>query len=155
MDARTIAIKTAIEKMVLAIRPILNEVFEAGQVENMAAIQRAMATIGSFPQTPPVSPPSGTALGTSSKDGRAPRGAVRLAVMKVLRAYEPRGATMNEIITAIDSAGTEVSGVSARNELNRKKGVLYAQSDNGEWSIKPGAITQTDEAIAAEADNES
>ncbi|HWB46272.1 MAG TPA: hypothetical protein VG900_12585 [Hyphomicrobiaceae bacterium] len=142
------------ENLRQTIRPILEQVFEDGGLENMAAIQRAMNAINPLPTSkPPVSPPEGTALGPTGKDGRAPRGAVRRAVMTLLKGRHPAGATMNEIINSIDRIDPEVSGISARNELTRNKDKYYWQDPKGEWHLMETEVMQADIEDLAETES--
>lgn len=144
-DAKRQAVDGAIEQLVAAVRkslnqslrPVLEQVFDAGQIENMAAIQRAMHQIPiRQPTSPPVSPPASATTGTPGKDGRSPRGTIRRAVVSVLAAA-PEGLTAAEIVADATKVAPSISSGGIHNELNRQKGQIYL-NENGRWRLVPG-----------------
>jgi hypothetical protein len=151
VDAKTAAVDKAANDIARSvakavsesIRPHLEALFDAGQVENMAALQRAMhSLVSNIPPIPPISLSHQEALGTPSKDGRAPRGAVRVAVMAVLR-MNPQGLTTTQISEMAPMHDPRINGLSASNELHRNKGTLYKQGNNGLWTAIGAADAET------------
>lgn len=59
-----------------------------------------------------------------------------MAVLKALWGQQS-GLTTPEVMAAAEKLDPTISGISASNELNRKKGDLYINVD-GRWQIKPG-----------------
>jgi hypothetical protein len=83
----------------------------------------------------------------TAKDGRAPRGAVRVAVTKLLQSRGEAGASTSEIANSVHlfSDGAAISGFSASNELRRNKGTIYRQDASGNWHLMPKEKAVDDE----------
>ena len=145
-DAKSRAVDGAIEQLVAAVRkslnqslrPVLEQVFDAGQIENMAALQRAMHQLPvQPPTTTPMTPPAAATSGTPGKDGRAPRGSIRKIVIPILVAAPPEGLTAAEIVAGARKVDPSLSSGGVHNELNRQKGRVYV-NEEGRWRLMPG-----------------
>ncbi|GEM_PF-2406719 len=150
MSAKDQAIKnamTTIEKALsetlgLTLPKVMSELFDAGGIEYATALQKAMQSVGSM--NDPVRSIVGGAMLTSNtlnttgeqgKDGRAPRGAVRRAVLSALLPH-PAGLTASEIVSQAQEIDPSISAGGIHNELNRKKGTIYI-NEGGLWRTPP------------------
>lgn len=115
---------------------VMGDLFEAGGAAYAAALQQAMHSM-SPPLHPvlPVSPPEAPTSATPGKDGRAPRGSVRRAVLTVLLP-KPDGLTAAEVVARAREIDPSISAGGIHNELNRQKGTIYDNED-GRWRTPP------------------
>ncbi|RWM36602.1 hypothetical protein [Mesorhizobium sp.] len=121
----------AIQAVLKAVSDAYADGYAAGRADAIQAIMKAATAnvaVGIADRAP---------VETSAKDGRAPRGAVRVAVVKLLESRGDAGATTSEIVNSVHlfSEGAAISGVSASNELHRNKGKLYTQDAMGNWHL--------------------
>ncbi|UYN99285.1 MAG: hypothetical protein KIT02_15405 [Devosia sp.] len=144
MSPKERAVQTAIATIEKAVRKALDaalpqvmaDLFDAGGAAYAAALQQAMHSM-STPLHPvlPVSPPETQTPGAPGKDGRAPRGSIRRAVLTVLLP-KPDGLTASEVVTQAQEIDPSISAGGIHNELNRQKGMIYINED-GRWRVPP------------------
>ena len=138
-----LTIEKALAKTLATVLPkVMGELFDAGGVEYAAALQRAMQSVSPTGEVrrsliggaglPAV---SAKGIGTVGKDGRAPRGSVRRAVLTVLLP-NPEGLAASEVVARAQEIDPSISVGGIHNELNRQKGMIYINED-GRWRVPP------------------
>ncbi|WP_137151229.1 hypothetical protein [Devosia sp. FKR38] len=142
-DAIT-TIEKALSKALDNVLPkVMSDLFEAGGAEYAKALQRAMQSVGSdsiFPRSiaggvTNLHPVSRQENAMPSKDGRAPRGSVRRAVLTVLLP-RPEGLAATEVVAEAQKVDPSISAGGIHNELNRQKGMIYL-NEEGRWRVPP------------------
>jgi hypothetical protein len=136
----TDTIQVSVAKHLASVLPkVIGEAFDAGGMEYAAALQRAMGAIAipniALPEPRPAAIQEGS-LGETSKDGRAPRGSVRKAVVAAISPH-PQGVPAVELVARALEIDPSISTGGIYNELNRQKGKIYVNED-GRWRLVPG-----------------
>lgn len=139
-----LTIEKALSRALGSVLPkVMGDLFDAGGVEYANALRRAMQSVSPdhiFPR--PIVGGAANLQSISqqenaapSKDGRAPRGSVRRAVLTVLLP-KPEGLTTAEVVTQAQVIDPSISVGGIHNELNRQKGMIY-DNENGRWRVPP------------------
>ncbi|GAB5427369.1 MAG: hypothetical protein Devi2KO_08280 [Devosia indica] len=136
-------IEKALSETLKATMPkVMGELFDAGGNEYAIALQRAMRSVGPLGESPrslvgsaglPLNLAKTT--GAQGKDGRAPRGSVRRAVLSVLLP-NPEGLAASDIVARAQEIDPSISAGGIHNELNRQKGTIYV-NEGGLWRVPP------------------
>jgi hypothetical protein len=126
----------AFDAVRIAIDAAYEQGYAAGRADALKAIMRAASDNLGLAESSPASKVE-TRAEPEAKTDRAPRGAVRQAVINMLKTIGDKGATTTEITSRVHefSDGIELSGLSASNELQRQKGKLYSQDSSGYWHL--------------------
>ena len=148
-------IEKALSETLKATMPkVMGEVFDAGGNEYAIALQRAMRSVGPLGESPRSLVGSAglplnlaKATGAQGKDGRAPRGSVRRAVLSVLLP-NPEGLAASDIVARAQEIDPSISAGGIHNELNRQKGTICA----GDSTISAARISAKHYLWLARAD---
>lgn len=138
------SIEKAVRKALDAVLPqVMSDLFDAGGAEYANALQRAMHSVSTDHLVPrsligaatSIQPASQKGHAKQSKDGRAPRGSVRRAVLSVLLP-NPNGLSASEVVSRAQQVDPSISVGGIQNELNRQKGIIY-RNEGGVWWVPP------------------
>lgn len=131
------------------LRQFLSDVFAAGvktgaERMRIAIIQAAQVAPDGPEQTHQVTADLHSSSSMHAKADRAPRGAVRAAIQRVLA--DSPGITEQDLGLKVNQYDPEVSAKSMGGELRRKRGELY-RSEGGRWFL----ITENGNEKAADS----
>jgi len=135
------AIKGAVSRSLDTTLPkVLSETYAAGGLEALGKLQDVFSSMQAALDVSPAQVQSSKPLppqtaGTPGKDGRAPRGSVRRAVLTVLLP-KPAGLTAAEVVARAQEIDPSISAGGIHNELNRQKGMIY-ENEDGRWRTPP------------------
>lgn len=146
-------IEKALSKALDNVLPkVMGDLFDAGGADYAASLQKAMQALNPVQFTGPVEfveVAPGTTLGSPGKDGRAPRGAVRLAVTKALIDHG-EGLSLSALGAAALRIDPTISLGGINNEVNRNKDVRYTNA-SGVWKLTDTYLAEVVESNDADS----